>query len=576
MRFAFFLVVFNVTFLFSQTVSDTDFENYKNKVRLHLNAHIDSAFFYVSKIKESSNTIHLSFAYAAQGYLHQLEGTPDTLTSNSCLNKAQSYLDKEVKSLKKTKATIDFLNFKGLTLWKRRQLGEAVKAYEEAIYEAKRIGDLKLFLKCNNNMSLILAQIGNYKQAIATVRRSDSITDKIQSLYDENELLKTKSSIYMYLGSFYDRYGRETKRNELLDSSEYFYEKTILFSKNLTDRQLKAQSNLGNLYTTRKRYLEAEKVYKTSLILANENENEVLVNNLNYNLGYVYYNQGEFHKAMVYFDKVDRLKDFQKNAFAYIHTQYYLSQIFNHFQEVDKADSHLKKYLNTLNENEGLLMDESLKVNDLLADGNISKDLEVLTQDIHSKKRKKRNIQLSVGIGFFVLAFFLIWNYRERKKANKKVKELIEAYKKKTKEESVTVEVINENIQPDAATQISMDVEKENEIAEKLKELEKKLYFLREDFNLQNTAKKIKTNTTYLSYVVNQRFKKTFSEYSNELKINYAIEQMVNNPTFRKYSTQAIAEAVGYKNAVSFAKSFNKRTGVTPVQFIKKIENDLA
>ena len=108
----------------------------------------------------------------------------------------------------------------------------------------------------------------------------------------------------------------------------------------------------------------------------------------------------------------------------------------------------------------------------------------------------------------------------------------------------------------------------------KLIQLEKANYFLREDFNLQSTAKKIKTNTTYLSYVVNKRFEKSFSEYSNELKINYAIEQMITNATFRKYSTQAIAETVGFKNAVSFAKSFNKRTGVTPVQFIKKIEKD--
>ena len=46
---------------------------------------------------------------------------------------------------------------------------------------------------------------------------------------------------------------------------------------------------------------------------------------------------------------------------------------------------------------------------------------------------------------------------------------------------------------------------------------------------------------------------------------------MITNPTYRKYSTQAIAESVGFKNAISFTKSFNKRTGVTPVQFIKGI-----
>ena len=109
----------------------------------------------------------------------------------------------------------------------------------------------------------------------------------------------------------------------------------------------------------------------------------------------------------------------------------------------------------------------------------------------------------------------------------------------------------------------------------KLIALESKQFYLTPDFNQQTVAKKIKTNTTYLSYVVNKRFGKSFSEYSNELKINYIIKELVNNSTYRKYSTQALAESVGFKNAISFSKSFNKRTGVSPVQFIKRLDRNL-
>ena len=101
--------------------------------------------------------------------------------------------------------------------------------------------------------------------------------------------------------------------------------------------------------------------------------------------------------------------------------------------------------------------------------------------------------------------------------------------------------------------------------------LEDKLEYLKEDYTQQYVAKKIKTNTTYLSYIINKNFEKSFSEYANELKINYVINEMIANPLYRKYSTQAIAESVGYKNASSFTKSFSKRTGVTPVQFAKNI-----
>ena len=118
---------------------------------------------------------------------------------------------------------------------------------------------------------------------------------------------------------------------------------------------------------------------------------------------------------------------------------------------------------------------------------------------------------------------------------------------------------------------LSIDEAKENKIVEKLLILEEKLEYLNADFTLSYAAKKIKTNTTYLSYVVNKRFGKSFSEYSNELKINYVINQMITNHLYRKYSTQAIAESVGFKNAVSFAKSFRKRTGVSPAQFANNI-----
>jgi YesN/AraC family two-component response regulator len=104
--------------------------------------------------------------------------------------------------------------------------------------------------------------------------------------------------------------------------------------------------------------------------------------------------------------------------------------------------------------------------------------------------------------------------------------------------------------------------------------LEQKKYFLSKEFNQQNVAKKIKTNTTYLSHIVNTNFNKSFSEYANELKINYVIDELLNNPVYRKYSTQAIAESVGFKNAISFTKSFKKRAGVSPTQFIHKIENN--
>ena len=67
----------------------------------------------------------------------------------------------------------------------------------------------------------------------------------------------------------------------------------------------------------------------------------------------------------------------------------------------------------------------------------------------------------------------------------------------------------------------------------------------------------------------------SFNDYTNELRINYIIEALSNNKKVRSYTTQAIGELAGYKNAKSFTRIFKKHVGITPYQFIEKIDKAL-
>lgn len=86
-------------------------------------------------------------------------------------------------------------------------------------------------------------------------------------------------------------------------------------------------------------------------------------------------------------------------------------------------------------------------------------------------------------------------------------------------------------------------------------------------------AKKLNTNTAYLSQYFNQVMQKTFSEYTQELRIQYVLQKLVDAPYFRKYTLQAIAEEVGYKDAKTFVRVFKKQTGLSPNYYIEKLEN---
>jgi AraC-like DNA-binding protein len=110
-----------------------------------------------------------------------------------------------------------------------------------------------------------------------------------------------------------------------------------------------------------------------------------------------------------------------------------------------------------------------------------------------------------------------------------------------------------------------------SEVLDKLLKLEEKKYYLKQECTLHNIAKKLKTNTAYLSKIVNSELGKSFSTYINELRINYIILELKNNSKLRAYSIHAIAEEIGYKSSESFTKYFKIATGITPAIYIKKI-----
>jgi len=110
------------------------------------------------------------------------------------------------------------------------------------------------------------------------------------------------------------------------------------------------------------------------------------------------------------------------------------------------------------------------------------------------------------------------------------------------------------------------------EILEALDSFEKEKGYLSKTLTLNSMAKTCNTNSTYLSKVINLQKEKNFSNYINDLRIDYAIQQLRNDSKFRKYTIKAIAGEVGFKSAESFSKAFYKNCGIYPSYYIKKIE----
>lgn len=583
----YFLMFFATNTLISQNnrfLSNKEYQKWHDKARMFINSDIDSSFFYANKIEQSKNYLHQSFAVGLKSYLYQIKG--DSITSRKLYKTSFELLKKVPSGIEKNKLNAYLLNYGGLAEWKRGNLSKALEYYQQGKKLSEKANDLKQVIKFNNNISSIYNEVGNYRLAINTAKESDRFTNKIEYLYDDGQFENSKAQINFNLGAFYEKYYFLDEKNVFnLDSAEYHYKKAVVFSKNLKITKVSSELGLANVYYLKKDFDKAGKTYHQLLIDTKGVDLQPVFSACNRNLGQVYYNIKEYDNALIYFKKVDSIFNSTNSNFSdFIYSNYFQAKIYALKKDYNEALIHSKRYLENFEREESKLNMETLDVNYNLSSNDLQKEMTDLQHEFRNKDLLQKAAYIFLAIIFILLFVGLIKNRKDKKHTDRKLNELIAQYKEDIEKKNLVsgdqsdlnpiVKSMDIGIKKENVI-ISIDEEKENEIVDKLKKLEDKLFYLNSDFTQQFVAKKIKTNTTYLSYVVNKRFGKSFSEYSNELKINYVINEMITNPTYRKYSTQAIAESVGFKNAVSFTKSFSKRTGVTPVQFAKKLDCEM-
>ncbi|MFE3867528.1 helix-turn-helix domain-containing protein [Flavobacterium sp. LS2P90] len=556
-------------------MSNKEYLILQDKVRTLTNSNIDSAFFYANKIENSSDNFHKAFAIGAKSYLFQIKG--DSITSKQIYREAFIHLNKIPKSKEKIKLNAYLLNYGGLADWKRGSFSKALDKYQQGEELSESVGDQIQVFKFKSNIALIKADVGNYKSAISTAKQINKILDKIGYLFSKEQFSINKSNVNLNLGKFYeDYYKKNNKRTELLDSAQFFYNKAVIYSEEISYNKIRAIMNLANVYYLKNNFIEAEKNYQSVLIIAKENNFENEYSKIIYNLGNLYYFNKDYRKALLFLKRVDSVYYSKKtNPIEFLKSNYYQAKIYSSINNLEEAAKHSEIYLSNYEKNGFKFNKEITEVNFKLSEGGVKNEMYKI-----QKGYRYKSIFNRVTISFFLILVFLLVllvfsNIKKKRIAEQKVAELIEKYKSN---ELNDLAVISENYSSKGIalknSVVTISLEKEKEILDKLKILENKFHYLKPDFTQQYAARKIKTNTSYLSIIVNNHYDKTFSEYLNELRINYVIKEMISNSTYRKYSTQAIAESAGFKNAVSFTKSFNKRTGVTPVQFIKGLEKN--
>lgn len=121
--------------------------------------------------------------------------------------------------------------------------------------------------------------------------------------------------------------------------------------------------------------------------------------------------------------------------------------------------------------------------------------------------------------------------------------------------------------QKDYMTDEAMDA-----IVEKLKALEDQKFYLNNSLSLGSVASEVGVNHRYLSHTVHQKFDKDFASYINELRIQYIVAFLQENPKHLHYKISYLAEISGFSSHNRFSITFKKVLGISPSELIQELQ----
>lgn len=115
----------------------------------------------------------------------------------------------------------------------------------------------------------------------------------------------------------------------------------------------------------------------------------------------------------------------------------------------------------------------------------------------------------------------------------------------------------------DCWDEIFSDLHFKMDFAEKVRELERQRFYLDGDVNIDWVASKLATNRHYVSDYFNKVLHKKFSEYINDLRLEYAVSLLRSG----RVPQSEIAYSAGFNNDHTFRRLFKQKYGCTLSEF---------
>ncbi|WP_431610961.1 helix-turn-helix domain-containing protein [Chryseobacterium sp. 'Rf worker isolate 10'] len=521
------------------------------------------ADYYLKKAKSEKDAIHTAEGYVMRHFEENLSDALKDLDS----------LQHITQNSKQNTYPARIYLLRGNLYFRNDNLQSALNNYILGLKYAKEKGNKRQIAMAHISIAYLNNYIGKHAETAKVLRHYTYDADYMNE--DEKKTLKLNlADAYIEINKMDSAYIliqdglQESRKNK--DIYRYYENLGLLGYYNLHSKEY--QKAIDSL-------LECEKYFFTNKNSDKRSQHYTLLY-----LGKSYAGLQQKDKAVDFFRKIDSMVLKTNYIYPELRDVYtYLIDYYKENSDTEKQLYYVERFLKVDNVLDTQFRYISRELPRRYDTPELQQEKESITNEL-TKRKSLFYIVLSLLLISHLLFINVYFKYKKSEKNYKKIaQDLILSvnerrfdrdYKSEIEKESFSEPIPIENTgnSEDKTTRtISEDIAQT--ILGELEIFESKDQFLNKGITLGSLAKKIKTNSKYLSEIINTYKGKNFATYLNDLRIDYAISRLANDRKFRSYKIPFIAEELGYNNEQAFTLAFKKRTGTPLSIYLKEIEN---
>jgi AraC-like DNA-binding protein len=405
----------------------------------------------------------------------------------------------------------------------------------------------------NNNIGMIYQEKKDYKKALDYFYRDAQLCKKINDAEDHVLALSYIGQVYL--------------SEQKLDSAKKYFDLAfgLATAKKLKDWIAYAYGNYASLNNARKNSEGAIRNYQLALSIYNETGDKLNIALMLQKIGNVYAENGNYAKAVEYSLQALDVAEHHKLISSSFDILPVLAGYYSSMDNHKNAFYYLNRY-NRLKESDMIRSQQQVQEA-------YEKDIRDKEKELFEKEQTIKDAQISQQrfliyfslFGFLVfIGLFAVILLRNRQ-LNDSYQHLFDNSVELIKKDKELQEIKKKE---KYATSLLSDETNTLLYDNLLKLIEQERMYLNNKLTIEDVAKKLNTNRTYLSQIINEKTNTNFNNFINKYRIQEAQICLLNDE-IKSYNIEGIAQSVGFSSKSTFNGAFKKYTGLTPSEYIQ-------